>query len=101
MSIKWKYCECGCHQSECKIGNRSFSVFIGLTEYKRDEPMRITGCHLFEPSHSYTKIGTFPDMEAVNKFLEPIVTEQIKVLSSKVKELKKLSKGISTKGKDK
>ena len=90
--IKWEYCECGCHQLECKIGELTFSLFIGLTPYEKDKPMQVTYCNLYSPSHTFNRVGRFKDTDEVDKYLESVVKQQIKSLSRQLKELKGLKK---------
>ena len=49
--LKWKYCECGCHQHTASIGDlTSYSIFQHMSK-----DHKLTGkCRLAIPSHSYT-----------------------------------------------
>ncbi len=52
-AIPWEYCECGCHQTEVKIGEFSCSVFSSYAPFVKGEALVCTGHRLAVPSHSY------------------------------------------------
>jgi hypothetical protein len=80
--LEWKYCECGCHGSELRIGDFSrwsYTTFPVPNDYTIQK-IRLQKGHMFGEY-----IMTFSSSVELDKFVQNELDEQIKKMGGRTK----------------